>query len=49
MKRSILLLSLFALTAQTCAGAGGNADAEQYTEKPVYQLRPDPARERFFG
>ena len=46
MNRSIILLTLFALTAQLRAGAGGNADEEYYTERLMFQSRPDPTRER---
>ena len=49
MNRSILLLTLLALTAQLRAGAGGSADEEYYTERPIFQSRPDPTRERYFG
>jgi hypothetical protein len=49
MNRTIFLLTLFALTAQLRAGAGGNADQDYYTERPMYQSRPNPARERYFG
>jgi hypothetical protein len=49
MNRSIFLLTLFAITAQLRAGEEGKAEEEYYTERPMFQSRPDPARERYFG
>jgi hypothetical protein len=49
MNRSIILLALFALTAQLRAGAGDNAGEELYTERPMFQSRPNPTSERYFG
>lgn len=49
MNRSVILLTLFALMAQLGTGALGRADQDYYTERPMFQSRPDPARERYFG
>ena len=49
MIRSIILLTLFALAAQLHAGAGGGDGEGYYTEEQVFQLRPNPKHERFFG
>lgn len=49
MNRSIFILTLFALIAHLRAGAEGNPDQEYYTERPMYQSRPNPASERYFG
>ena len=49
MNRAIILLTLFALMAELGAGALGKADQEYYTERPMFQSRPDPTRERYFG
>jgi hypothetical protein len=49
MNRSVIVLMFFALIAQLGVGAEGNAGEEYYTERPLYQLRPDPTRERHFG
>ncbi len=46
---STIILTLLVLTAQLHAGAGGGNDGGHYTEEQVYQSRPDPTRERFFG
>jgi hypothetical protein len=48
MKRSSpIFLSLFLLAAQLHLGAETNNG--YYTEEQVFQLRPDPTRERYFG
>lgn len=49
MSRFIILLALFALTAQVRAGAGENAGDEFYIESPMFQSRPNPTSERYFG
>jgi hypothetical protein len=49
MNRSILLIALFAISPQLRAGAGDNADEEFYTERPMFQFRPNPTSERYFG
>ena len=50
MKRSsTIILSLFVLTAQLHAAGGGGDDQGYYTEELVFQLRPAPTSERFFG
>ena len=49
MNHSLLILTLLALLTQLRAGAGGDADQQYYTERPIYQSRPDPTRERYFG
>ncbi len=47
MNRSVILLTLFALTAQLHLGA--QTDGGHYTERPMFQSRPNPASERYFG
>jgi hypothetical protein len=50
MKRlSTTFLSLFVLAGQLHAGAGGGNGDDYYTESPVFQSRPDPTREKYFG
>ena len=46
---STIFLSLCLLTAQLHAGAGGGNGKGYHTEELVFQSRPDPTRERFFG
>ncbi len=46
---SALLVTLFPLAGQLDAGDGGGDGARYYTEERIYQLRPNPAGERFFG
>jgi hypothetical protein len=43
----LLILSLFA--GQLHAAGGGGNDQGYYAEERIYQTRPDPTRERFFG
>ena len=48
MKRSsTIILTLFVLAAQLHAGAGGGDGF--YTEEPMFQSRPNPTGERYFG
>ncbi len=50
MKRlSSILLTLSLLASLLHAGGGGGNDQGYYTEERVFQTRPDPTRERFFG
>ena len=50
MKRSSsIILILFLFAGQLHAAGGGGNDQGYYTEELIYQFRPNPARERFFG
>ncbi len=49
-KISFIILGVAGLVPHMAiAGSGGGADAGYYTERPLYQSRPDPTREKFFG
>jgi len=45
---STLVLSLFLLAGPQALGQDGDGQGH-YTERPMFQSRPDPTRERFFG
>jgi hypothetical protein len=50
MKRSsIILLSMSLFAGQLHAAGGGGNDQAYYTEEHIYQTRPNPAGESFFG
>ena len=50
MKRSsFILLSVSLFASQLHAAGGGGNDQGYYTEERMYQTRPDPKGERFFG
>ncbi|MFM7181778.1 MAG: DUF6288 domain-containing protein [Verrucomicrobiales bacterium] len=50
MKRhAAIFLTLGLLGTHIPAGSGGGDAAGYYTERPLYQSRPNPDREKFFG
>jgi hypothetical protein len=47
LSSALFALCLFNVQIQAAGGSSGGQD--YYTEKPVFQSRPDPAREKYFG
>lgn len=50
MKQSATILFALLMLVHPLHAGGGRCNGEEYyTEKPMFQSRPDPTRERYFG